>query len=157
MAREIPSCDCIGGYSQEDVLKFIFCQLASINVSVGGGATSDSSEVVLASESRDTTQTLGDQSSNGAGAAHLIINVTNAGTGSITPKLQGKDANGVYYDILVGAAITSNGINVIKVGRGMTPSPNAVATDQLPRTFRVVITANNANPMTYTVGLELMR
>lgn len=114
------------------------------------------SSVVLASAARTTTQTGADTDSRGSRSCHLIVDVTSAGTGSITPKIQGKDANGVYYDILVGTAITSNGTNVLKVGLGMTPVANAVATDQLPKNFRVIITANNANAMTYSVGVELM-
>lgn len=114
------------------------------------------SQVILASAARTTTQTGSDITSNGYNACHLVVDVTSAGTGSITPKIQGKDANGIYYDILVGAAITSNGTNVIKLGPGMTPVANAVATDYLPKTFRVVITANNANSVTYSVGLERM-
>jgi hypothetical protein len=112
--------------------------------------------IVLPSAARTTTQTSDDLPSGGRGAMHLIVDVTSAGTGSITPKVQGKDGNGIYYDILVGTAITSTGTNVLKIGRGMTPVASAVATDQLPLYFRVILTANNANSMTYSVGVNLM-
>lgn len=111
--------------------------------------------IILASGARTTTQTSVDIPISRE-ALHLIVDVTSAGTGSITPKIQGKDANGIYYDILVGAAITSNGTNVLKIGRGMTPVANAVATDEVPSTWRAIITANNANSMTYSVAANMM-
>jgi hypothetical protein len=115
----------------------------------------NASFVVLASAARTTTQTTNAFLSEYRSALHLVVDVTVAGTGSITPKIQGRDANGIYYDILVGTAITTTGTNVLKIGQGFTPSPNAVATDIVPMQWRVIITANNANSMTYTVGANL--
>lgn len=112
--------------------------------------------VILASAARTTTQTSADQLAEARHGLHLVVDVTSAGTGSITPKIQGRDANGIYYDILVGSAITTTGTTVLKVGRGFTPSANAVATDGLPANWRVVVTANNANSMTYSVGANLI-
>lgn len=109
---------------------------------------------VLPSAARTTTVTSADILVGNASACHLITDVTSAGTGSVTPKLQGKDANGVYYDIIVGAALTSNGTNVLKVGRGFTPSANAVVTDILPDVIRVVHTHNNSNSITYSSSLN---
>lgn len=107
---------------------------------------------VLASAARTTTQTVADRTNNGYLGVHVTVDVTSAGTGSITPKLQGKDANGIYYDVLVGAAITSTGTTVLKVYPGASPVANGVANDYLPAVWRVVVTANNANTMTYSVG-----
>lgn len=112
--------------------------------------------VVLASGARTTTQTQADQTNARHKGLQLIIDVTSAGTGSITPKLQGKDANGIYYDILVGSPITSDGTNVLKLYLGLVPIPNAVVSDLLPSTWRCVITADNANSMTYSVAAEIL-
>jgi hypothetical protein len=112
--------------------------------------------VVLASAAQTTTQTGSDMTSYNARGVHFIVHVTTPGTGSITPKLQGKDANGNYYDLLVGPAITAAGTTVLKLGPGITPVANAAAADFLPRTFRTVITANNANSMTYDAALALV-
>lgn len=111
---------------------------------------------LLASAARTTTQTIADTPNLGHGGLHLIVDVTSAGTGSITPKIQGKDANGVYYDLLVGSAITTNGTNVLKLYPGITAVPNGAAADVLPPVWRVVVTANNANSVTYSVGANLV-
>ncbi len=110
---------------------------------------------VLESAARTATVTGLDMSSE-LNRGHFLVVVSVAGTGSITPKIQGKSAFGDYYDILEGTAITTTGTNVLKIGPGFTPSANAVATDCLPKTFRVVVTHNNANSITYSVGAELM-
>lgn len=130
--------------------------LKEANTSSWDAQEANGSRVELASASRTTTQTGGDRTNYSLRALHVVIDVTVAGTGSITPSIQGKDPNGVYYDLLVGTAITSNGTTVLKVGPGLTPVANGVANDYLPRTFRVNITANNANAITYSVGYNLM-
>jgi hypothetical protein len=106
---------------------------------------------------RTATVTGVDLPSNGLGGCHFVIVVTeNAAAGSITPKVQNKDAAGNYYDVLVGTAITSTGTTVLKIGRGMTPVANNVATDQLSELFRVVVTHNNANQITYSGCVNMM-
>lgn len=126
----------------------------------GGGSSSSAPEntstSILPSGARSTTQTQTDQVNTSYRGLHLIIDVTNAGTGSITPKIQGKDANGVYYDLLVGAAISSTGTNVLKIYPGITPVTNGTANDILPYGYRIVITANNANSMTYSAAAQLI-
>lgn len=109
---------------------------------------------ILASASRTTTQTSDDY--QGGTALHLIVNMTTVGTGSVTPKIQGKGNLGTYYDILVGSAITTDGVNVLKVGVGLAPVANGSAADFLPSTWRVVVTANNANAATYTVSASVL-
>ncbi len=116
----------------------------------------NTSTSILASSARTTTQTQADQTNLVSHGLHLIVDVTSAGTGSITPKIQGKDANGIYYDILVGSAITSTGTNVLKIYPGLVPVTNGVANDVLPLTWRSVITANNANSMTYSVAAQIL-
>lgn len=111
--------------------------------------------IILPTGARTTTQTSVDISSARKEALHLVVDVT-ANAGSITPKIEGKDANGIYYTILTGVALTSTGTTILKVGRGMLGSANYIANDQLPAWFRVTVTANNANSVTYSVGAELM-
>lgn len=106
---------------------------------------------ILASASRTTTQTSGDFTNDHCRGVKVIVDITSAGTGSITPKIQGKSASGVYYDLLTSAALTSAATTVLTVYPGATASANVSASDVLPRTWRVVVTANNANAMTYTV------
>ena len=93
---------------------------------------------------------------NGLGA-HFIIDVSAiAATPSIVPTIQGKDpVSGNYYDILVGAAITTVGTTVLKVHPGISPLADGAANDILPRTFRISITAADADSITYSVGANL--
>lgn len=104
-----------------------------------------------------TTQTSTDQKNYNGRGCIIVLNVTNAGTGSITLTIQGKDrVSGAYYTILQGAAVTTNSTTVYRVYPGLTASANATANDLLPRDWNVVVTANNANPITYTVGAIVM-
>lgn len=111
---------------------------------------------LLASASRTTTQTSADQTNYNARGLHVVLDVTVAGTGSITLKVEAKDAIGIYYTVLEGLPIIATGTNVYKLYPGITASANASASDILPRTFRVTITANNANAMTYSLAYSLV-
>jgi hypothetical protein len=83
----------------------------------------------------------------------VVVDTTAIGTGSITLTIQGKDrASGKYYTLLAGAAVTTNVTNRYTVYPGLTASANVTASDVLPGTWRLIVTANNANAATYTVG-----
>lgn len=87
----------------------------------------------------------------------VILDMTTVGTGSVTVTIQGKDAaSGKYYTILAGAAVVTNSTNVYTVFPGAPATANVSANDALPRNWRVLVTANNANPTTYTVGATLL-
>lgn len=111
----------------------------------------------LASSARTTTQISADLVNYNGRFIHVIVNVTSAGTGSITLTINGKDpASATYYPLLVGAAITTNSQNVYRIGVGLTAAANSVANDFVPRIFQFVVTANNANTMTYSLGYNLL-
>lgn len=120
-------------------------------MSVGNQST-----VLLASAARTATQTTPDITNLQARGVHVVVDVTNAGTGAITPKIQGKAANGVYYDILVGAAQNSNGTVVLKVYPGATVTANLSASDVLPAVWRIVSTHTDANSITYSVAINTL-
>ncbi len=61
-------------------------------------------------------------------------------------------ASGKYYTLLAGAAVITNSTNIYEVRPGATVTANVSANAALPRTWRVLLTANNANPCSYTVG-----
>ena len=104
-----------------------------------------------------TTQTGADQRNPGCRYLSVVLDMTNVGTGSVTLTIQGKDAaSGKYYPLLAGAAVITNGTTRYLVGPGLTASANAVANDVVPATWRVLVTANNANPATYSVGASLI-
>jgi hypothetical protein len=114
---------------------------------------------LLASAARTTTQTGADITNyQGNSGLIVVLDVTSAGTGSITLSIEGKDsASGKYYTILSGSAVTTNSTNRYRVGPTLAAAANSVAQDYLPRVFRIVVTANNANSITYSVGYCLVR
>lgn len=113
---------------------------------------------LLTSASRTTTQTSGDLTNIAGNTLTVVLDMTTVGTGSVTVTINGKDpASGKYYLLLSGAAIVTNSTNRYRVGPSVAASANAVAQDYLPRTFQIVVTANNANAAVYTLGYMLSR
>jgi hypothetical protein len=112
---------------------------------------------VLTSGARTTTQTSADLLNySGAGTLNVVLDMTTVGTGSVTISIDGKDvASGKYYNLLTGAAVTTNSTNRYRIGSSIAAVANSIALDYLPRTFRIVVTANNANSATYSVGYSL--
>lgn len=112
---------------------------------------------LLASGERTTTQVSSDLVNYNARGIHIVLDMTTVGTGSVTLKIEGKDeVSGKYYTLLEGAAVITNTTNIYKIYPGATVAANLSASDVLPRTFRVTVTANNANPATYSVGYSLI-
>jgi hypothetical protein len=102
---------------------------------------------------------MADQTNNGAKGLLVVVDATvNAGgSGSITVTIQGKDvASGKYYTILASAAIVTVTTNQYTVYPTLTASANSIAQAALPHTWRVIVTANNANPVTYSVGASYL-
>ena len=104
-----------------------------------------------------TTQTGPDLTYPTARGVKVIIVTTAIGTGSVTVTIQGKDiASGTYYPLLASAAIVTNATTVLSVYPGAAVAANVSANDALPTTWRILCTANNANPATYTVGFSTL-
>ena len=119
-------------------------------------ALNNSEATLLASAARTTTQTSADIVNYNAQELIVVLDMTVVGTGSVTVSIDGKDsASGKYYNILTSAPITTNSTNRYRVGRDLVAVANTVAQDYLPRVFRIVVTANNANSATYSVGYNL--
>ncbi len=107
---------------------------------------------LLASASRTTTQTSADIINYNGRGLIVVLSVTTVGAGSLTVSIDGKDANGIYFPILTGTAVILDSVVTYQISPGMVGVANSVANAQLPRTFRIVVTANNANAVTYSVG-----
>jgi len=124
---------------------------------IGNEILPASDVTLLASGARTTTQTSADLLNvGGCSALNVVLDMTTVGTGSVTITINGKDvASGKYYLILAGAAVTTNSTNRYRVGPTITAAANSIAQDYLPRTFQIVVTANNANSATYSVGYSL--
>ena len=102
------------------------------------------------------TQATPDQGGTGFRGLHLSVNMTAVpGVVTVTPHIQGKDAMGNYYDILVGPAIVAIGLTILKVGEGILAAANAVAQDILPDVWRVNFVQSGAGNFTYEVAATL--
>jgi len=113
---------------------------------------------LIAAVAATTTQTGADQTNRGGRGVKVVLDMTTVGTGSVTLTIQGKDvASGKYYTLLAGAAVTTNSTNVYEVYPGAPATANVSANATLPRTWRVLVTANNANPCTYSVGASVIK
>lgn len=103
------------------------------------------------------TQSSVDQRNENMRGLIVVLDVTVPGTGSVTITIQGKDQiSGKYYTILAGSAVTTQSTNVYKVYPGLTAAANSVASDIVPHQWRVLVTHNNANAITYTLGACLV-
>jgi hypothetical protein len=104
-----------------------------------------------------TTQTSPDFQNPGARGVKVVLNMTVVGTGSVTLSIQGKDkVSNSYYTLLAGAAVTTNTMNIYTVFPQAPATANVSANAELPATWRIVVTANNANAATYSVGFSLL-
>jgi len=117
----------------------------------------DLGAVITAAGATTTQQTADLANQNGRGIK-VVLDMTLVGTGSVTLSIQAKDtASGKYVTLLAGAAVTTNSTNVYTVYPGIAATANVSANDVLTRTFRIVVTANNANATTYTVGAHVIQ
>lgn len=112
---------------------------------------------ILASAAQTLTQTSPDYPNGYFRGVKVVLDMTVVGTGSVTVTIQGKDkTSGKYYTLLAGAAVITNVTNVYTVYPGIAVTTNVSANDVLPDIWRVVVTANNANSATYSVGASLL-
>jgi hypothetical protein len=134
-------------------MKRILVALALAAAFSAFGQSRNASGTLVASAAFTATQNSQDMSNTNLIGAHVIIDVTAITTGTLTPKIQGKDpASGKYYDLLVGAAISGTGTTVIKVYPGILASGSVAAQDILPAVWRVVLTKSDSSSWTYSVG-----
>lgn len=111
--------------------------------------------IALASEAR-TADVNADLTNSQHTGIHVIIDMTAVtATGSVTPTIQGYDAaSDTYYDLLVGAAITTANPVVLRVHPDLAPSANLIADDFVPVKFRIEMGHLNSVAMTYSVGVN---
>lgn len=112
---------------------------------------------LLASASRTTTQTSADITTYNDGALAVYLDVTVNAAGSITLSIDEKDpASGKYVNLLTGLAIAATtGTTVYRIDPRTPAVANSIAQIAMPRVFRIVVTANLANAVTYSVGYTL--
>lgn len=124
--------------------------------SQGDEIVGNSSGSLISAASLTTTQTTTDQTNTSARGVKVTLDWL-SGTGNVTLKIDGKDpASGKYFTLLTGGSIGAAATNTYTVYPGLTAAANVTVNDVLPRTWRVVVTANNANACSYTVGYNLV-
>jgi hypothetical protein len=123
--------------------------------------------LVLSAAARTTGQSTPDIQGTNFKGITVVLDMTAAGSGSVFLTIEGKDtASGKYFPILAGDgthAIAVNGTFVYTVYPGITAvvppltasAGSASASGILPATFRITVSAVNANATTYTVGAVL--
>lgn len=114
--------------------------------------------VILSSAVRAASANGQDRTNQNARGILVVIDVTAVPTvDTVTFTLQGKDpASGKYYTILASAALVAAGTVVLRVYPGLTAAANLVASDALPRTWRLITTHSAATNFTYSVGAVLL-
>lgn len=115
--------------------------------------------VVAASAARTTTFTSDDYIVPYGKTLTVIINITTgAATPSVTPSIRGiTNSVGAVYTVLTGAAITSTSAAVVimRVGDGVADVTNLGSSIPLPNKFRIVMTAGDADSLTYSIEAEV--
>lgn len=114
--------------------------------------------VVASSAARTTTFTSDDFVVPYGKTLLLVIKVTTgAATPSVTPSIRGVDVSGDEYTVLTGAAITSTSPATVlmRVGDGVAEVANLGSSIPLPEKWRVVMTAGDADSLTYAITAEV--
>lgn len=107
---------------------------------------------ILNVSSVTTSQTSGRQTNFNHKGCIVILTTSAIGTGSITLSIQGIEPVSNYvWTILSGTAVTTNTTNMYQIYPGIPVVANSTASAILPRSWQVVITANNANAASYAV------
>lgn len=103
-----------------------------------------------------TTVNSMDQTNNNYKGGHFIINIVTATSGTYTPHIQAKDPiSGLYYDILVGSALSAVGTTILKVYPGIGVVANGSASDILPQIWRVQLIGASTPSMVLSVDAYL--
>ena len=109
---------------------------------------------LLASAARTATASSADQTNYNGRGALIVIDVTSiTATPSLVVTVEAKDAlSGKYVTLLTSAAITTVSTVQLAVYPGVTAAANLAVSMILPRTWRVTVTAADADSATYSVG-----
>jgi hypothetical protein len=119
---------------------------------------SNSNVSVFALAARTATVSSADITNYFGRACHVYIKVTDSAlTPSVVFTIEGKDeVSGDYYTILAAAAMTGAAVKILRVVPGLTAAANLIASDVLPRTWRVTATHADTDSITYSVGASVI-
>lgn len=117
--------------------------------------------LVIAGAAVTTTQSTADLNTLNFKGITVILDVSAAGTSSLTVQVQGKDFSnsGNYWTLLGSSAVSANGTTAHTLYPGITAATaangNTSVSMILPMWIRIRVVAGNANAATYTVGAVL--
>jgi hypothetical protein len=111
-------------------------------------------QTLLASANRTATTTTADRRCDGNYLRVRTVVTVDPEAASITPKIQRKNPDGTYTDVLVDAAITAVGESILEVGPGLTAAANATANALISGPYRIIVTHADGDDITYSVTAE---
>lgn len=121
---------------------------------------SNINSTILSSAARTTTTNSADQTNHNGRRLLLVVNVSSAGTGSITPSIQIKDSiSGNYVTTWTAAAAittTTTATYYFADGGAGGLFTEVRAAGLSARDWRLVMTHNNANSITYSVSAAVL-
>ena len=114
---------------------------------------------IIPSASYAVTKVTTDQINvDGVSALIVVIDSTVVGTATLTLTIDGKDkASGKYYNLLTGAAISTNATTRYKLSPYLASVANVTANDLVPVIFRITVTQGGTGNATYSCGYTLLR
>lgn len=127
-----------------------------------GGFGVNNDVVVLPSAERTAAETPSEWTNQGANGIVVIVDVSAAGGAapSITPAVEVQDpASGEWLDILGATALTATGTAYYVIYPSASGTEGAVTksvSQPLPRDFRINVTHDNTDAITYSVGAFLL-
>lgn len=119
-------------------------------------ASANESCQLFASASRTATVATEEQHNLRARGVIATINITSAGSGSVKLVVQRWDPVSDWVTLADTANLTTDGATSLTVYPGLTGSANVVVSAVIPRKWRVQVTHNNANAITYSVGISTL-
>ena len=108
-------------------------------------------------------QTSADQANTNGSGVIVVLDVTALKVGgmantALTLLIQGKDsASGKYYTLLTSDPVSTLSTVVYMLSPDIPHVPARTVRSLLPATWRVLVKASNANPVSYTVGCSVIQ
>ncbi len=91
--------------------------------------------------------------------AHILFDVTDleGGTPEVIVTMDGYDfGSSSWYNLLTGAAVTTVSFNIYKIHPDFTAAANLVAKEGIPYLWRVILTHDDTDPITYSLGVNYL-
>jgi hypothetical protein len=91
--------------------------------------------------------------------AHVLFDVTDleGGAPDVTVSIDGYDyGSSTWYNLLTGLSVVTVSFNIYKIHPDFTAAANLVAKEGIPYLWRVILTHDDAAPITYSLGVNYL-